>query len=159
MVKTNPLRLRAEVPESAVADVKVGTELTFSTNALPGQEFRAAVRELNPSLDSRSRSLTAEARLHNTDARLKPGMFVQVSVVAEKVTSVVVPKHALYSVAGLAKVFAIRDGKVVEFKVRQSRPLGDLVAVDAQGLTGTDSVAVNNLAALVDGMKVSVKRS
>ena len=40
------------------------------------------VREVNPSLDARSRSLTAEARLTKNDARLRPGMFVQVRLLS-----------------------------------------------------------------------------
>ena len=40
----------------------------------------AVVRELNPSLDQKSRTLTAEARLARNDSRLRPGMFVQVQL-------------------------------------------------------------------------------
>lgn len=159
IVKTNPLRLRAEVPESGVADVRPGTRLTFSTDAIPGKQFRAVVRELNPSLDARSRSLTAEARLIDNDPRLKPGMFIQATVSAEQVNTVVIPRQALYSVAGLSKVFVIRGGKVVECKVTSARPTGDSIAVEAAGLSGGDTVAINNLGTLINGMKVTVKRS
>ena len=69
LVKTNPMRLRVEVPETAAGVVKVGTLLTFTTDAIPGKEFHAVVRELNPSLDSKSRSLTAEARFMASDPR------------------------------------------------------------------------------------------
>jgi len=158
IVKTNPLRLRAEVPESVVASVRVGTELTFTTDALPDQRFRAVVRELNPSLEARSRSLTAEARLRESDPRLRPGMFVQAQVTTDQVSSFVVPKTALYQVAGLAKVFSIRDGQVVEHKVLSMRPLGDAVALEASGLRDGDQVATSNLAALINGMKVKKKR-
>ncbi len=158
IVKTNPLRLRAEVPESVVARVRVGTELTFTTDALPDQRFRAVVRELNPSLEARSRSLTAEARLRESDPRLRPGMFVQAQVVMDQVRTIVVPKAALYQVAGLSKVFSIRDGRVVEHKVVTARPLGDAVALEAGGLRDDDLVATSNLATLINGMKVSVKR-
>ncbi len=159
IVKTNPIRLRAEVPESGVANVRIGTRLTFSTDAVPGKEFRAVVRELNPSLDARSRSLTAEARLIDNDPRLKPGMFVQATVSAEQINTVIVPRQALYSVAGLSKVFVIRGGKVVECKVLSSRPVGGEIAVEAPGLSSGDSVAVSNLGVLINGMKVTVKRS
>jgi RND family efflux transporter MFP subunit len=158
IVKTNPLRLRAEVPESVVASVRVGTELTFTTDALPEQRFRAVVRELNPSLEARSRSLTAEARLREADPRLRPGMFVQAQVVTDQVKSMVVPKTALYQVAGLSKVFSIREGQVVEHKVLSVRPLGDAVALEAAGLRDGDQVATSNLATLINGMKVTVKR-
>ena len=42
-------------------------------------------------------------------------MFVQVRLVTARDASVVaVPQDALYYVAGLTKIFAIRDGKAVE---------------------------------------------
>ena len=84
IVKTNPMRLRVDIPETAAGTVRVGTTLTFVTDALPGGQFHAVVRELNPALDSKSRSLSAEARLTDTDPRLRPGMFVQVQLVLAK---------------------------------------------------------------------------
>ncbi len=118
VVKTSPLRLRVEVPESAVADVKMGTTLTFTTEAVPGTEFRAVVRGLNPSLDSRARSLTAEARLVAQDSRLKPGSFVQVKLVTDTSYPVVaVPRSAVYTIAGLNKFFTVENGKAKEHRI------------------------------------------
>jgi RND family efflux transporter MFP subunit len=152
-VKSSPLRLRVEVPESAVGEVRAGTELAFTTDAAPGAAFRAVVRELNPSLDAKTRSLTAEARLTNPDARLKPGMFVQVKlVVARQATTVVVPKDAIYAVAGLSKVFVVRNGTAMERKVQPGDPDGNWV--EAPGIAAGEQVAVSNLGALVDGARV-----
>ncbi len=72
LVKAWPLRLRLDVPEVAAGGVRRGDTLRFTTEAFPGEEFTAAVTQLNPSLDARSRSLTAEARLTKADPRLKP---------------------------------------------------------------------------------------
>ena len=72
LMKTNPVRLRVDLPESAAGSVHVGTNLTFTTDAAPGDTFTAIVRELNPSLDQKSRTLTAEARLARNDARFGP---------------------------------------------------------------------------------------
>jgi membrane fusion protein (multidrug efflux system) len=159
IVKSSPLRLRADVPESAIGSVRPGTSLTFTTDAVPDKQFHAIVRELNPSLDPRSRSLTAEARMVESDARLRPGMFVQVLLVAEKSELVVVPKQALYNVAGLTKVFAIRDGAAVEIKVQPYRNLGDWIALDTNLIKPGEQVATSNLGVLINGLKVSRKAS
>jgi len=154
LVKSSPLRLRADVPESAVGEVHVGTSLTFTTDAAPAAVFHAVVRELNPSLDSKSRSLTAEARLAEPDARLKPGMFVQVKLItAHREPIVAVPKDALYAVAGLTKVFVVRNGVAIERKVEPGEQLGEWV--EARGIAAGDQVAVTNLALLVNGARVS----
>jgi RND family efflux transporter MFP subunit len=157
IVKVHPLRLRVEVPESATWSVKIGTPLSFVTDAAPGVTFQAAVRELNPSLDEKSRSLTAEARLNNQDARLRPGMFVQVNLVTERASqTVMVPKPAIYSIAGLTKVFAIRDGKAVEYRIAPGRELDGWVEVPQGGIQPGEQVAVSNVPMLVNDAPVRV---
>jgi RND family efflux transporter MFP subunit len=157
IVKSSPLRLRADIPESAVGGVRPGTSLSFTTDAAPGRDFRAVVRQINPALDPRSRSLAAEARLVEQDARLKPGMFVQVRVVVEaKSRVVVVPKEAVYSIAGLTKVFVVRNGVVVEHKIPPGETLGGWIVMPDAVQPG-DRVATSNLSSLIDGMKVSLE--
>ena len=127
LVKTYPLRLRLDVPENASAAVHPGTGLVFTTDAAPGTTFHATVRELNPSLDAKNRSLTAEARLTENDKRLRPGMFVQVRLVTDRAGEVVmVPKRAIYSVAGLTKLFIIKDDRAVETEDRAGPGTGRL---------------------------------
>ena len=160
LVKTNPMRLRVDVPETASGVVRVGTRLTFTTDAIPGKEFQAVVRELNPSLDSKSRSLTAEARITATDPRLRPGMFAQVNLVlAREVDVVMVPKQALYSIAGLTKLFVIRDGKALERRVMPGIEQGGWVEVPTDAAKAGDRVAISNLGALVNGSAVTERTS
>ena len=155
LVKTNPLRLRVEVPEAAAGVVKAGTTLMFTTDAAPGQQFKAVVRQLNPSLDPKSRTLTAEARLTTPDSRLRPGMFVQVElVIAKGSEAVLVPKNAIYSVAGLTKVFTIRDGRATEHKIAPGQEVEGWVEVPRDEVNAGDQVAVSGLAQLVNGMPV-----
>ena len=159
LVKTSPLRLRVEVPESATASVRAGTALVFTTDAAPGVQFQASVRELNPSLDSKNRSLTAEARLSGGDSRLKPGMFVQVRLITDRAGEVVmVPRRAVYSIAGLTKVFVIDGTRAMEKKIAPGREVDGWMEVPADLVRPGDLVAVNNVATLHDGMEVRVNR-
>ena len=158
LVKAYPLRLRVEVPEGASWSVKIGTPLRFTTDAAPGVEFQAAVRELNPALDSKSRSLTAEARLISNDARLRPGMFVQVKLVTERASqAVMVPRQAIYTIAGLTKIFAIRSGKAVECRIAPGREIDGWVEVPADQVRAGDLIAVSNVPMLVNNADVQVK--
>ena len=158
LVKTSPLRLRADIPESIAMDVRVGTTLSFTTDAAPGATFHAVVREMNPSLDARSRSLAAEARLLENDARLKPGMFVQVRLVTARDASIVaVPKEAIYAVAGLTKIFVIRDGKAVEIRLIPGPEVDGWVEAPGGVVRAGELVATSNLAALVNGAPVARK--
>jgi RND family efflux transporter MFP subunit len=158
LVKTHPLRLRVEVPETAAGVVKEGSTLTFTTDAAPGSRFSAVVRELNPALDPKSRTLTAEARLTQSDPRLRPGMFVQVELVVKKGTeAIIVPKRAIYSVAGLTKVFTVRDGRAVEHRIATGQEVGEWVAVPREAVNAGDQVAISGLQQLVNGLPVKAQ--
>jgi len=159
LVKSWPLRLRVEIPESAAGEVRTGTTLTFTTDAAPGAEFQARVTQLNPTLDSRSRSLAAEARLTDRAPVLRPGMFVTVRLaLARDAAAVMVPREALYQIAGLTKVFAIRDGKAVESRIAPGQEADGWAEVPADRIRPGDQVAVSKVAMLVDGMAVRVER-
>lgn len=155
LVKTWPLRLRVEVPESDAASARIGTTLEFTTDAAPGAVFHAVVRELNPSLDARSRTLVAEGRIQENDARLRPGSFGQVKLAAQKGVAVtVVPREAIYSIAGLTKLFAVRDGKAEEVKFVPGQEMGGWVEIANSPLKPGDRIAVNNLGSLYSGRAV-----
>ncbi len=157
LVKAFPLRLRVEVPESAVSEVKIGTTLAFTTESVPGAEFTAVVRELNPSLDNRSRTLTAEARLNTNDARLKPGSFVQVRLIADKSFPVVaLPRDAVYTIAGLNKFFTIENGVAKEHKIDQILGKNGFVEIPAGSIPAGATVATSNVPLLTDGAPVKV---
>lgn len=161
LVKAWPLRLRLEVPETASAAVKEGRGVKFQTDALPGEVFEATVRELNAQLESRSRTLTAEARVTQPDARLRPGMFVRVELVTNPSAPVlVVPASSVYTIAGLTKVFVLKDGVAEERRVPPpSYRDNGWVEVPATALKPGDLVATSELPALYGGLKVAVRES
>jgi membrane fusion protein (multidrug efflux system) len=155
VVKVYPMRLRLEVPEAAANTVKVGTPLTFTTDAAANVSFDAVVRELNPSLDTRNRTLTAEARLTKADTRLRPGMFVQVKLVTDRGAKVVaVPRNALYSIAGLTKLFKIENGTARLITFVPGPEIDGFVEVPGDLLQNGDRVATSELPALTNGAKV-----
>jgi RND family efflux transporter MFP subunit len=155
LVKAHPLRLRLDVPETASAAVRIGDTLRFTTEAAPDKEFTATVRQMNPSLDARSRSLSAEARLTSADGGLRPGMFVQVElVISRNAEIVVVPKEAVYTVAGLTKVFTVKDGRAVEHRITPGATGDNWVEVPAAAIRAGDLVALNQIQSLTDGAEV-----
>lgn len=158
IVKNYPLRLLVHLPETAVMAVRPGTEVSFTTDALPGATFKAVIRDINPSLDAQARSLLAEARLTVNDPRLKPGMFVQVRLIAaHAVDAVMVPQSALLEVAGLTKLFTVRDGKAVEHRITPGTQTDGLVEVSGAPVQPGDTVVTSSLPSLVTGAELAVK--
>ncbi|MGB5107049.1 MAG: efflux RND transporter periplasmic adaptor subunit, partial [Candidatus Zixiibacteriota bacterium] len=71
-----------EAYESDVAFLKIGDEVTFTTQSYPGETFAAEVIFINPTLDPMSRTVAVRAVVDNADGRLKPDMFVDATLVA-----------------------------------------------------------------------------
>jgi RND family efflux transporter MFP subunit len=155
LVKTSPVRLRIEVPENYSALVAPGSQVTFTTDSAPGKEFAATIQKLNPAIDAKNRTLLAESKIAVADSRLRPGSFVQVKLITRKGDSVVmVPKTAVYSVAGLTKVYVVRNGKAVEVKVPPGVEMDGWSEVPAGAVQAGEPVAVSNLMNLVNGAVV-----
>ncbi len=110
---------------------------------------------MNPSLDAKNRTLTAEARLVENDPRLRPGMFVQVRLVTERASeTVMVPKQAIFTVAGLTKVFVVSNGKAVEHRIAPGREDAGWIEAPADQIHPGDMIATSNVAMLVNGSDV-----
>lgn len=155
LVKTSPLRLRVEVPETYSPLIKAGSAVSFTTDAAPGKEFNAVIQKLNPSFDAKNRTLLAESKINIADARLRPGSFVQVRLVTRRADPVVmVPKIAIYSIAGLNKVFVIRNGKAVEVRIPPAMELDGWAEAPAGAIQAGETIAISNLLSLVNGAPV-----
>jgi RND family efflux transporter MFP subunit len=155
LVKTSPLRLRVEVPENYSALIQAGSVVTFTTDAAPGKEFSAVIQKLNPTFDSKNRTLVAESKIPASDARLRPGSFVQVKLVTRKSDAVVmVPSAAVYSVAGLTKVYVIRNGKAVEVRIAPGAEVDGWKEAPAGSIQAGEAIAVSNLLNLINGAAV-----
>jgi hypothetical protein len=75
-------------------------------------------------------------------------------VIAAGQQVVTVPADAIVTFAGLNKVLMVKNGKVVERRVRKGRRLGDAVVI-AEGVVGGDRV-IAKPGNLVGGQAVTV---
>lgn len=153
LIRSNPLRLRAAVPERGAAAVRKGLEVAFRTDAFPGRRFAAKVTDVSPVLDSASRALILEARYDNSRDLLKPGMFAQVEiVVAPKSPAVMVPRSAVLEFGGLHKVFVLgEDGRVTEKTVEVGLESEDWIEITDDSVQPGQRVATSALGQLAQG--------
>jgi len=75
-------------------------------------------------------------------------------VVSKDAAIVVVPRSAVYTVAGLSKVFVLQEGKAVEKRVVPGIEIDGWVEVPGDGIHPGDPVAVSHVATLTNGMPV-----
>ena len=157
LVRTNPLRLQADIPESSAAAVRIGQTITLTTEAFPDRTFTGRVARIGASLNEQNRSLKVEAEVANPSNQLRPGMFAKSQLVTNRGgAAVMIPKKALYTIAGLNKVFVIENGKAVERIVKTGLEDGELIEI-TEGVNEGEQVATSNADKLQQGSIVSGK--
>jgi len=158
LVKINPLRLRADIPESSAGAVRKGQTMTLTVEAFPGRNFAGHVVRIGPSLNEQTRALTVEAEVNNSGNQLRPGMFAKSKLITAKdAPATMIPARAVLAVAGLSKVYVIENGKAVERIVKTGTTDGDLIEV-VEGVREGEIVATTNLDKLQQGTLVSVAK-
>ena len=159
LVRSNPLRLQAVVPEVAVASVRANQTVTLSVDAYPGKTFSGVISRISPSLDEKARTLTLEATVPNANGELKPGLFASVRLlVAKESPALMVPSSSLLSFAGLTKVFVVEGNHAVERVVKTGLREGGYVEI-LEGAKAGERVAVESLGKLSNGLPVIGKES
>jgi RND family efflux transporter MFP subunit len=157
IVQNSPLKLHADVAETAVAYVRVGRPVRFHVDAFPEREFVGKITRVSPAVDQQSRTLKLEALVGNGDGALRPGFFARVTIQTDhKDQALVVPSDSLMNVSGIEKVFVIDNGKIAERIVRSGARFGNEVEI-VDGVKAGDLIAKSNLSSLQQGREVAVR--
>jgi RND family efflux transporter MFP subunit len=157
IVQNSPLKLHADIPETAVANVRSGRPVEFHVDAFPDRKFEGRITRLSPSVDQQSRTLKLEAIVQNADGLLKPGFFARVTIQTDrKDKALIVPAESIMNVSGIEKVFVVENGKVNERVVRSGARLNNTVEI-VDGLSEGELVARSGLGNLQQGREVSVR--
>lgn len=142
LVRVDPLRLRAEVPEREAALVKVGQRVLARVEGLAAPVEARLVR-VSPALEPATRMLAVEADVPNPEGTLRAGSFCRVELIVEEAQQVLaVPPRAVRSFAGLDKVLVVDGSKAVERRVSLGRREAERVEVLA-GLQGGERVVLD----------------
>lgn len=100
------LWVTAEIDEARLARIVTGREVTITTPAYPGDTFTGTLAAVGDVINPDTRRVTLRVEVPNADRRLKPQMFVTVTLGASAPRRVaVVPSAAVQSLEGESVVF------------------------------------------------------
>jgi multidrug efflux pump subunit AcrA (membrane-fusion protein) len=154
IVRINPLRIRIDIPEQAIPEVRVGQSVSMTTSAWPDKNFSGRIARIAPSVTANSRTLTVEAEIENSSGVLKPGQFATVRILqARAAPAVLIPARAVLADSGVNRVFVVKDGHAEQRLVQVGQTEGDLIEIKS-GIAVDELVATGNLQQLSDGMVV-----
>jgi len=157
VVDPRTLELKGQVGASDAARVRVGQAVTFTIDALPGQEFKGAVARVDPMANAATRQVGVFARLSNASGKVVAGQFAHGRIrTAAAVKSVVVPVAAVRSAEQNAFVLVV-DGGTVRHRpvVTGARDEDAGVIAITSGLKAGERVVVAAGVDIADGTKVS----
>jgi membrane fusion protein (multidrug efflux system) len=77
----DPIFVNFSLPQQQLDQVKPGLKVRVATDALPGQVIEGEITAISPEVDAATRNIRVQATVANRQERLRPGMFVNVTVV------------------------------------------------------------------------------
>ncbi|MEP6742545.1 MAG: efflux RND transporter periplasmic adaptor subunit [bacterium] len=153
IVRMNPLRLQAQVPERDAATVRFGQNVRVTVEG-DVNVYLGQIKRLSPVITEQNRMLMVEADVQN-DGRLRPGSFAKAEIVTNDAKmAVTVPNSSIVTFAGIEKVIVVQNGKALEKPVTTGRRNGDWTEIVA-GVNVGDQVIVDP-GNLQSGMAVEV---
>jgi RND family efflux transporter MFP subunit len=111
--RIDTIRVFCDVPENEVSHVRVGDGASVKVFGLNGEPLIGTITRFAYRLDPETRNMRTEIDLPNTDERLYPGMYAQVSLELGRRNDVLaVPVTAIGSDAQGTFVFAVQDNRI-----------------------------------------------
>ena len=141
IVRMDPLRLRAQIPEREANTVRTGQDVRVTvegdTNVYLGKIMR-----LSPVIAEQNRVLMVEADVRNSGT-LRPGSFVHAEIVTNDAKmAVTVPNSAIVTFAGIEKVITVQNGKALEKPITTGRRNAEFTEIVA-GINVGEKVIVD----------------
>jgi multidrug efflux pump subunit AcrA (membrane-fusion protein) len=157
VVRVDPLKVIAEIPERMGPWIKVGQPVNLQVDAYPDKTLTGTVSRISPAVNIQTRAFAFEARVPNAEAMLKPGTFARVRLETSKVEPVLtLPYRAMQYRYGVNRVFVVEGDHVSAHELKTGERLGERIEI-VSGVKAGDAVAVSDVDSLSDGLKVSTK--
>jgi multidrug efflux pump subunit AcrA (membrane-fusion protein) len=154
IVRTNPLRLRIDIPEQLIGSVQTGQSVSVITSSYADRAFAGRIARISPNVTAASRTLTVEAEVENGEGLLKPGQFATVRISQPAGgPAVLIPARAVRREQDTSRVYVIRDGRAEERIVQLGQTEGELIEVKS-GIREGELIATDSVEQLKDGAAV-----
>jgi RND family efflux transporter MFP subunit len=159
MMHSNVIRTQVFVPQDEAFGVAPGVDSDIRVPEIPGRTFAGKVTRIATALQPGSRTLLTEIDVPNPDGLLSPGIYCTVELsIPRRTPSTTIPSDALVFDQNGLHVAVVRNGTVHFQQVSISRDFGTTVEV-RDGVQPGDQVVLNPAVNLVEGSKVTVRKS
>lgn len=157
------LYVRFDVPQHALAQVRVGQPLQIHRDPPGSEPIKAAISAIEPQINRNTRNATLQAEVDNRQRLLQPGMYVSVHIALPAETdALVLPATAVMTSSAGNTVVVVRNlsgdqigiGDIVPVEI--GRRLGDHVVI-SKGLREGDVVLTEGQLRVRPGVELRVQ--
>ncbi|HXP07878.1 MAG TPA: efflux RND transporter periplasmic adaptor subunit [Acidobacteriaceae bacterium] len=158
MASTDKLRLFVPVPEVYTNQVRNGSHVAVTSDAVPDTKFTGIIVRNSDAIDISSRTLNVEVDVVNTEHKLLPGQYAFIHLpIPPSASSMTLPSGALLFRGEGLRVGVVRDGRVQLVPIKIGHDYGAKVEITS-GLAAQDQVILNPPDSLADGERVAVEK-
>jgi Cu(I)/Ag(I) efflux system membrane fusion protein len=139
----NTVWVQADIFESDIPLIRNGQAVKITAPTASGS-LRGTVNFLQPSIDPQTRTMTARIQVPNPQMRLRPGMFVQVSLETPLGSGVVaVPRSAVLETGKEKVVYVAKGNGVFEKRLIEASVTGDEYYAATNGIQPGERVVTH----------------
>lgn len=158
LVQSGVPEIRLDVDENNLGRLKVGQRAVVSSNAFPGAQFQARLRQIGAEVNAQRGTVELRMSPVAPPTWLRPGQTLNVNVIVDEGSKrLTIPITALASKNGRTSVFTVRDGRA-HLQAIQAGPTGDEQVPVTAGLSSLDLV-IDSPGDITSGQKVRAARS
>jgi RND family efflux transporter MFP subunit len=136
--------VQADIFETDIPVIRTGQSVKITAPALGGSSVRGAISFLQPAVDPQTRTIPVRIQVPNPEMRLRPGMFVQVSLEAPVGSNVVaVPRSAVLETGQDKVVYVAKGNGVFEKRSIEASTAGDEYYAVSKGVEPGERVVTH----------------
>jgi len=158
VVDNSRLELESMVSSADLGAIGPGQRVAFTVNAFPSEQFEGRVIEVNPAVETETRSAKVRIRVNNSSRRLKAGMFAQGRITTGvESQAILIPAAAVYRSDSAAKssyVFVAEGGRAIRRNVRIGSERDSVLEI-VEGLKPGDVIVAEQSLELAEGVRVT----
>lgn len=150
------LELDFSIPETAFGAVGLGDKVEAQSAAYRNLAFEGEVTAIGSRIDPITRSAQIRAQIPNREQRLRPGMFMTLSLVTDQREALVIPEASLLQKGDRSMVYVAGEDMRVEERdvVIDRRQLGEVII--SEGLEAGEMLVVDGIMSMRPGAQVRV---
>jgi RND family efflux transporter MFP subunit len=141
IVRMDPLRLRAQIPERESHTVQTGQDVRVTVEG-DQSVYVGKIMRLSPVIAEQTRMLMVEADVRN-NGKLRPGSFAHAEIVTNDAKmAVTVPNNTIVTFAGIEKVIVVQNGKALEKPITTGRRTAEFTEI-VSGISVGEKVIID----------------